>query len=25
VRRPHSDVPVEDVILTSVRRVEAPK
>jgi cyclophilin family peptidyl-prolyl cis-trans isomerase len=25
VRRPHSEVPVEDVILTSVRRVEAPK
>jgi hypothetical protein len=25
VRRPHSDVPVEDVIVTSVRRVEAAK
>jgi cyclophilin family peptidyl-prolyl cis-trans isomerase len=25
VRRPHSDVPVEDVVLTSVRRIEAGK
>ncbi len=23
VRRPHSDVPVEDVVITSIRRVEA--
>jgi len=25
VRRPHADVPVEDVVITSVRRVEAQK